>query len=117
MPLTATQPTGLRAVRLLLLLEGASFVVAGLVHRGVLVHGYEHHEASIAAETVIGVVLLAGVVLTCIPPGAGADDWPALAAQAFALLGTLVGAFTIAVGVGPLVRRRTSPITSPSWPC
>ncbi len=98
MPLTATQPTGLRAVRLLLLLEGASFVVAGLVHRGVLVHGYEHHEASIA-ETVIGVVLLAGVVLTWILPARVRTI--GLAAQAFALLGTLVGAFTIAVGVGP----------------
>jgi uncharacterized membrane protein YedE/YeeE len=100
-------------VRLLLLLEGASFLVAGLVHRGVFVHGYEHHEASIA-ETVIGVVLLAGLVLTWILPARSRTL--GLAAQAFALLGTLVGAFTIAIGVG-LARRPTSPTTSRSWPC
>ena len=98
MPLAATQPSGLRAVRLLLLLEGTSFVVAGLVHRGVFVLGYEHHEASIA-ETVIGVVLLAGLSLTWILPAR--VRVLGLAAQAFALLGTLVGAFTIAIGVGP----------------
>ena len=87
-----------QSIRLFLLLEGASFVVAGLVHAGVLVDGYAHREASIA-ESVIGGVLLVGCGLAWL--------WPArtrpigLAAQAFALLGTLVGVFTIAVGVGP----------------
>ncbi len=87
-----------QTIRLFLLLEGASFVVAGLVHAGVLVDGYAHREASIA-ESVIGVVLLAALGLTWV--------WPArtrtigLAAQGFALLGTLVGVFTIAIGVGP----------------
>ena len=85
-------------VRMFLLLEGASFVLAGLVHAGVLVDGYAHRQASIA-ESTIAVVLLVGCGLTWI--------WPArtrplgLAAQGFALLGTLVGLFTIAVGVGP----------------
>lgn len=87
-----------QTIRLFLLLEGASFAVAALVHFGVLVGGYEHRPASIA-ESLIAVVLLVGSALTRV--------WPArtrpigLAAQAFALLGTLVGAFTIAVGVGP----------------
>ena len=91
-------PTMRQTIRLFLLLEGASFAVAGLVHAGVLVDGYAHREASIA-ESVIAFVLLVGFGLTWV--------WPAwtrpigLAVQAFALLGTLVGVFTIAVGVGP----------------
>ena len=85
-------------VRLLLLLEGASFVFAGLVHFGVLARGYEHGSAAIA-ESVIGAVLLVALTLTWVLPA-----WAralGIAAQAFALLGTLVGAFTIAIGVGP----------------
>jgi hypothetical protein len=87
-----------QTIRLFLLLEGASFVVAGLVHSGVLVHGYEHRQAA-TAESSIAVVLLVGFGLTW--------AWPArtrpigLVAQALALLGTLVGAFTIAIGIGP----------------
>ena len=87
-----------QALRLFLLGEGATFVVAGLVHRGLLVRGYEHGPASIA-ESVIAVVLLGGLGLTWVWP---AGTRPiALAAQAFALLGTLIGTFTIAIGVGP----------------
>jgi hypothetical protein len=87
-----------RTTRTFLLLEGVSFALAGLVHAGGLVGGYEHRQAAIA-ESSIAVVLLAGLGLTWL--------WPArtrligLGAQAFALLGTLVGAFTIAVGIGP----------------
>ena len=87
-----------QTIRRFLLLEGASFAVAALVHSGVLVADYAHRQASIA-ETVIAVVLLGSYVLTWV--------WPAhtrmlgLAAQTFALLGTLVGVFTIAIGVGP----------------
>ncbi len=85
-------------IRLFLLVEGATFLAAGLIHRGVLITGYAHQQASIA-ETSIALVLLVGFGLTWI--------WPAqtrligLVAQAFALLGTLVGVFTIAIGVGP----------------
>ncbi len=89
-------------VRLLLLLEAASFLTAALVHFGVLLDGYQHHEAG-TAETVIGSVLLAGLALTALSPA-----WTrtvGLAAQAFALLGTFVGLFTILVGIGP----RTAP--------
>ena len=87
---------------LLLLLEGSTFVAASLAHRGVLVSGYEHDRAAIA-ETVIAVVLLAGAALAQTRPRRARAT--ALAAQGFALLGTCVGLFTIAIGVGP----RTAP--------
>lgn len=85
-------------IRLFLLIEGVGFLAAGLIHRGVFITGYAHQQASIA-ETSIAIVLLTSLGLTWI--------WPAqtrligLVAQAFALLGTLVGVFTIAIGVGP----------------
>jgi hypothetical protein len=88
----------MQTIRLFLLLEGASFAVAGLVHSGQLINGYQHRQAAIA-ETLIAVVLLVGFGLTWV--------WPARTrlignvAQSFALLGTLVGVFTIAIGVGP----------------
>lgn len=88
----------MRAIRLFLLFEAATFVAAALVHFGVFINGYEHQKAGVA-ESVIAAVLLIGLILTWIGPG-----WTrgiGLAAQAFALLGTLVGLFTIAVGVGP----------------
>jgi hypothetical protein len=89
-------------IRLFLLIEGASFLAAGLIHRGVFITGSAHQQASIA-ETSIAIVLLIGLGLTWI--------WPwqtrliGLVAQAFALLGTLVGVLTIVIGVGP----RTAP--------
>ncbi len=86
----------------LMLLEGASFIAASLVHRGILVHGYEHDRAAVA-ETVIGGVLLAAAALAWLLPARTRAI--GLGAQAFALLGTIVGLFTIAVGIGP----RTAP--------
>ena len=56
-----------QTIRLFLLLEGASFIIAGLVHFGVLVDGYEHQQAAIA-ESSIGVVLLVGLGLTYVWP-------------------------------------------------
>jgi hypothetical protein len=85
-------------IRLFLLVEGASFVAAALVHFGVLIQGYQHPIAPFP-ESLIAFMLLLGLALTWV--------WPAqtrpigLAAQAFALLGTLVGLYTIALGVGP----------------
>jgi hypothetical protein len=88
----------IRAIRLFVFWEGAAFIAASLTHFGVLMRGYEHQKAG-TAESVIGVVLLAGWALTWVRPrltrGIG------LAVQGFALLGTLVGIFTIAIGVGP----------------
>ena len=78
--------------------EAASFLAAALVHFGVLASGYDHQKAG-TAESVIATVLLLAVAWTWIRPasirGIG------LTAQGFALLGTFVGLFTIAIGVGP----------------
>lgn len=91
------QAAGRTVVRLFLLGEGLSFVAASLVHAGVLLSGHEHPQAKIA-EGLIAMVLLAGLALSWLRPAA---TLPAgLAAQGFALLGTLVGLLTIA-GVGP----------------
>jgi hypothetical protein len=87
-----------QAVRLFLLVEGASFVMAALVHSGGLVSGYQHREATIA-ESVIAAVLLLAFGLTWVLPERTRPI--GIAAQGFALLGTLVGMFTIAIGVGP----------------
>jgi hypothetical protein len=85
-------------IRRFLILEAAAFFVAALIHSGYLVPGYEHRAARIA-ESVLGLVLVAGLVASLLRPAliraAG------LAAQGFALLGTLVGILTIIVGVGP----------------
>jgi hypothetical protein len=88
----------IRKIRILMLFEAATFVAASLIHSGVMVAGYEHQQARIA-EGVIAIVLLVGAALSWIRPA-----WmrqAGLAAQGFALLGTLVGIFTIIVGVGP----------------
>jgi hypothetical protein len=91
-----------RAIQFFMLLESAAFIAAALVHAGLLVDGYEHREARIA-ESVIAAVLLAGLAFTWIRPRSSRRA--GLAAQGFALFGTLVGMFTIAVGIGP----RTAP--------
>ena len=88
----------IRPIRFFMLVEAAAFITAALVHAGLLASGYEHREARIA-ESVIAGVLLAGVAVSWIRP-----QWTrraGLAAQGFALLGTLVGIFTIAIGIGP----------------
>ncbi|MCC7107240.1 MAG: hypothetical protein IT307_19065 [Chloroflexi bacterium] len=85
-------------IRRFLLLEGAIFALASLLHRGVPIGGYRHTQAAIA-ESVIAGVLLGGLALTW--------AWPAqarpigMAAQGFVLLGTLVGISMAAIGVGP----------------
>ncbi len=90
-----------QTIRAFLLIEAASFAAAALVHFGVLTRGYEHQQAG-TAESVIAIVLLFGLALSL----AGVPTRAAgLGAQAFALVGTLVGIFTIAIGVGP----RTGP--------
>jgi len=78
--------------------EALAFFAAALVHGGVGIRGYEHPRARIA-ESVIGVVLTLGLAVAVMRPQLARSA--GLAAQGFALLGTLVGAFTIAVGVGP----------------
>ena len=89
-------------IRLFVLIEACAFFSAASVHFGILMNGYRHQMAG-RAETVIGLVLLAGWIgiLARRPWTRGIG----LAVQGFALLGTLVGIFTIVVGVGP----RTAP--------
>ncbi len=85
-------------VRLLVLVEAAGFTAASLIHSGVLIAGYEHPSAR-TAEAVIAAVLYLCLAVTGVRP-----SWTRVAsliAQGFALFGTLVGLFTIAVGVGP----------------
>lgn len=88
--------TGL--IRVIVALEASVFGMAALIHAGVLVRGYEHWKAE-TAETVIGLVLAAGLIATAVAPASSRGI--GLAVQSFALLGTLVGLFTIAVGIGP----------------
>jgi hypothetical protein len=85
-----------------MLIEAAIYGAAALVHAGVLAEGFEHRQARIA-ETIIAVVLLAAAGAAWVRPA-----WTrraGLAGQGFALLLTLVGLLTIALGIGP----RTAP--------
>ncbi|CAN7481107.1 hypothetical protein [Bosea sp. LjRoot237] len=81
-----------------LAIEILLFAGASLIHAGIPFSGHEHAQAR-TAEGVIAVVLALGLAICLLRPAAARTV--ALAAQGFALLGTLVGAFTIAVGVGP----------------
>ena len=85
-------------MKILLTLESVLFIIAALVHSGKLISGYKHHKARIA-ESVIAIVLLSGVVIGFIYPAS--SQAIGLTVQAFALSGTLVGLFTILIGVGP----------------
>lgn len=87
-----------RTTRALLGVEGASFLLAAMIHAGMLVQGYEHQEAMIA-EGIIGTVLLVGLAMTWVRPRSMFSI--AAVVQAFALVGTLVGAWTIIIGIGP----------------
>ena len=88
----------IQTIRLFMLFEAATFVAASLIHSGVFITGYEDPAARIA-EGIIAAVLLLGLILTFIWPGW--TRWLGLLTQSFALLGTLVGLFTIAIGIGP----------------
>jgi dolichyl-phosphate-mannose--protein O-mannosyl transferase len=87
-----------QAIRRFMLFEATTFVVAALIHFGVLAHGFEHQKAGIA-ESVIATVLLTGFAWSV--ASRRSSRLIGLIAQGFALLGTLVGVFTIAIGVGP----------------
>jgi hypothetical protein len=91
-----------RTIRGFLLFEALTFAVAASIHFGLLFTGGEHQRAGIA-ESVIAGVLALGLVSTSVRPAATRAI--GVAVQGFALLGTLVGILTIAIGVGP----RTAP--------
>lgn len=88
----------MRQVQTFLGVEAAAFTAASLVHAGVLVDGYQHRAAA-NAEGVIAGVLILGLAVTVVRPLARRAA--GLAAQGFALLGTLVGITMIGIGVGP----------------
>jgi hypothetical protein len=88
----------MRIIRLFVFFEFICFTAAALIHFGVLMRAYEHQRAG-TAESVIAIVLLVGLALTFIRPQS--TRLIGFAVQAFALLGTLVGIFTIAIGIGP----------------
>ena len=85
-------------IRRYLIVEALAFVAAALIHSGYLVPGYGHRAARIA-ETVLALALLAGLGVGMARPALARTA--GLAAQAFALLGTLVGILTMIIGVGP----------------
>jgi hypothetical protein len=88
----------MKHVKRFLGIEAFAFATAALVHAGVLIDGYQHRQAGIA-EGVIAAVLTLGLMVSVVRP-----QWSraaGLAAQGFALLGTLVGITMISIGVGP----------------
>lgn len=87
-----------QTIRFFIFLEAAAFSVAALTHFGLLIDGYQHHKAG-TAESVIALVLFVSLALSWIRPTL--TRTVGLSAQGFALLGTLVGIFMIAIGVGP----------------
>jgi hypothetical protein len=96
-PMTAdTAPP--RFLRPLLTAEAVAFLLASMVHRGWLLPGYAHGAAA-TAESVIAAIVLAGLVLGLILPHRARLFGGV--AQAFALLGTLVGVFAVIQGFGP----------------
>jgi hypothetical protein len=84
-------------IRLLLGLEAAIFIAAALIHFEVLLDGYYDQGAGIA-ESVIAVVLLAGLLTSLVRPAA--TRRAGIIAQGFALVGTFVGV-TLLLTVGP----------------
>ena len=83
-------------IHLFLAVQSAVFVFAACAHFGVF--GDRDDPGAAVAESIIAVVLLAGLALTFTGP-AGARP-VALVAQGFALLGTLIGV-TLVLTVGP----------------
>lgn len=88
----------IQQIRVFLLAEALVFVVAALVHARTLLEGYEHDKAEIA-ESVLAAVLFIGFLIAW-----KRSAWTRIAGimtQGFAFFGTLIGLFTIVVGLGP----------------
>jgi hypothetical protein len=85
-------------IRTFLIVEVIIFGAAALMHVGLMPFGKEDSAAA-TAESVIGIVLLAGLLLGLARPALAAAA--GLAVQVFALLGTCVGATLVIIGVGP----------------
>ena len=85
-------------IKIFLISEIIGFAGAALVHFGILINGYEHEKAGIA-ESVIALVLLIGFIIISLNPER--LKITSYVVQGFALFGTLIGVFTMIVGVGP----------------
>ena len=85
-------------IKFFLIIEILGFAGAALVHFGIFVNGYEHEKARIA-ESVIAIILLIGLIIILLNPERLKTT--SYIVQGFALFGTLIGVFTIIVGVGP----------------
>ncbi|MFZ0014129.1 MAG: hypothetical protein WAL25_08440 [Acidimicrobiia bacterium] len=88
----------IRTVRLIIVIAAVSLLVASMIHLEVLTTGHRHQQAG-TAEAVIGAVMLVGLGLTWLPGRRPLSI--GLLTLWFGLLGTLVGVFTIIIGVGP----------------
>lgn len=85
-------------IRTFFLGEAVAFGVAALAHAGLPVKGYEHRD-TIIFESVLGGILFLGYVLTRLNP-----SWTrrtGIVVQGIALLGTVIGRFSIIAGSGP----------------
>ena len=92
------------AIRVLVIVEAATFLIAGALHLGVPVPlamtlGEPLMPQAGTPESVIGVVLVVGAVAAFLP-GRGAQ-WVLAGTLVFAILGTLVGIAAIGAGLGP----------------
>lgn len=81
--------------------EVVLYLLPSLMHRGLLIPDHQHPQAAIA-ESVIAAILFVGLLGTLLRPRTIRAI--GLAVQTIALLGTLVGATMIAIGVGPQSR-------------
>ena len=87
-----------RVIRAFLAVEALTFIIAALVHAGILTNA-DPHEAAATGESVIAIALVIGLALTW--TGLTSVATIGILTQGFALFGTLVGILTIIAGVGP----------------
>ena len=86
--------------RTFLFAEAAAFAIAALIHAGLPAEEYGHPDA-IIFESVLGGILFLGYSLTLYN-----RSWTrriGIVAQGIALLGTVVGRFSIIAGAGPTI--------------
>ena len=87
-----------QVARAWMLVEALTLGIASMVHAGFFVPGYAHAQARTAEAVIATVLVLASVETWLRPSGARRA---AIFGQGFALVGTLVGLFTIVLGIGP----------------
>ncbi|HWF59151.1 MAG TPA: hypothetical protein VN666_02425 [Nitrospira sp.] len=85
-------------IRTFLLTEAAAFAMAAFLHAGLPIEGYEYSEA-IIFESVMGSILFLGYLFTQINPSRTRRT--GIAVQGIALIGTVIGRFSIIAGAGP----------------